>query len=137
LQWDGYRYWERRRSLLATRLLASELRRAQIQPQVFQFQRTVSRALRVLLTCIALAMAMPTGVAVDLQTSVSARASSLAVAPRARIESERVASERTPNEPPRTDSTRAADRSRSDSTKPTELGVQARCRFLLNCSWLC
>jgi len=92
-----------------------------------------SHAIRVLLTCIALALAMPaatSGVHGELSASIVAQEHS-AEAPREL--GSRAANARLHSYP-----TREIGREPARAQIcPSEVGVRTRCAFLLNCSWLC
>jgi hypothetical protein len=102
---------------------------------VFRLTRALPRALRVLLTCLALALATPTATAAvgrDLPALVVGLASSSGVA-RATTLRVACAAGVYAHEP------RASYGSRSCSAQPRFNGARVRARpaFLLNCSWLC
>jgi len=109
-------------------------------PWVFLFPTSLSRAIRVLLTCFALVAAMPSATAdvrgaADVRRDVSAAVAAVTSVPeRASLVRARVAKAR-----PHTDATGDGER---EPARPlilrSEIRVQTgRAFFLRNCSWLC
>jgi hypothetical protein len=106
---------------------------------VFALPRAVSRAIRVLLTCLVLSTALPAATA-RIREDISASVASVTGAV-ARIRLVRLCvaqSLRVAKAPPLTAAARYAKR---EPARPrilaNEIRVQARRAFLLNCSWLC